>query len=546
MSPSIESIKDEIIFRSLQLKERAISLIPGKSSLYSIGIYVDAESLHVVCLKKSGFIDIELVDAEMLKLTSRLDTVAAGGEEPILEFVDIANGDSPSVDMNSEIPDSKIFVSERIDPSRNASLLNYILSKYSHKKYEVAISLAEPQIHYSYFNQNWDSDGEDVKQKIIEELSQVRSGTTTLKPENLHVIKLVDGRLMAIVRDNGFNLMNLLQTAHSRYLKRLAFVESAEISLVNLVKLNYSFQEEELTIIVYIGQENSRLIFLKGKRILNISYVIGVGIDSPNIMHTIYSRILLEQDNLSLPKVHNIILTGECYEAKMRNFLAPRMPEDINIQYIQFQNLSLMGLDPILSRYAIATGAALRALEHENGFLYDVDLSPIHIKEGKKFRLGVWGWSILAFIALLTFFFTIRFGGQTMEIAQLSTQLEAEKLELEQLQGIDLLLNVQRRQVSSFDEAYGMLDSLALGSDTWSKFLVKTANTVNSISGLWITDLSQTANDKVRLTGYSTRRERVLEFSRKLGNATLKQVDVQEIRELKLNHFEIELPFPKE
>ena len=545
MSASKVSIKEEIIFRTLQLKERAISLIPGKAVLYSIGIYVDAESLHVVCLRKSAN-GIELVDAESLKLTSRLETVAAGGEDPIPEFADIVGGDSPTLDMNVEIPDSKIFVSEKADPNKNASVLNYILGKYSHKKYRVAISLAEPQVHYSYFNKNWDLSEENVKQKIIEELSQVRPVITELKPENLHVLKLVDGRLMAIIRDNGFNLMSLLQAAHSRYLKRLAFVESAEISLVNLVKMNYYFREEEFTIIVYIGQENSRLIFLKGKKIFNISYVIGVGIDSPNILNTIYSRILLEQDNLSLPKVNNIILTGECYEAGMRNFLASKMPEDINVQYIQFQHLRVIGIDPILSRYAIATGASLRALEQENEYLYEVDLSPIHIKEGKKFRLGVWGWSILAFLALLTFFFTIRFGGQTMEIVQLKTQLEAEKLELEQLQEMDLRLNVQRRQVSAFDEAYGMLDSLMLGTDTWSKFLLKVARIVENNKGLWITDLTQSGNDKVLLRGYSTRRERVLEFSTRLGNATLKRVDVQEIRELKLNYFEIELPFPKE
>lgn len=538
-------MKEEIIFRALQLKERAISLIPGKSALYSIGIYVDADSLHVVCLKKSGY-EIDLVDAETLKLTSRLETVTAGGEEPIPEFADITGGDSPSVDMNSEIQDSKIFVSDKIDPGKNASVLNYILGKYSHKNYQVAISLAEPQVQYSYFNKNWDPDEENVKQKIIDELSQVRPGATPLKPENLHVIKLVDGRLMAIVRDNGFNLMNLLQTAHRRYLKRLAFVESAEISLVNLVKLNYSFHEEALTIIVYIGQENSRLIFLKGKRIFNISYVIGVGIDSPNILNTIYSRILLEQDNLSLPRVNNIILTGECYEAGMRNFLTSKMPDDINIQYIQFQHLRVMGIDPILSRYAIAAGAALRALENENEFLYDVDLSPTHIREGKKFRLGVWGWSILVFLAVLTFFFTIRFGSQTMEIAQLEAQLKAEKLELEELQGMDLRLNVQRREVSNFDEVYGMLDSLMAGSDTWSKFLSKIAGDVQNSKGLWLTNLTQSGNDKVILKGYSTRREQVLEFSRRLGDATLKRVDVQEIREIKLNNFEIELPFPKE
>lgn len=539
-SPMIANMKEELIFRALQLKERAVGLIPGQSAKYAIGIFVDGESLHVVCLKKSG-LDVELVDADTLKLVSRLETVPAGGEETILELVDISSGNSQPLDLASELSDSKIFLKDSADPAKNASVLNYILGKYSHKRYEVAISLAEPQVHYSYFTKNWNTKEEDIKQKVIAELSQVRSNAAALKPEDLHVLKLVDGRTMAILRDSGFNLLHLLQSAHPRYLKRLAFVESAEISLINLVNLNYDLDSDEFTLIVYIGQENSRLIFLKGKHIFNISYVIGVGIDAENIAYTIYSRIMLEQDNLSLPKIHNIILAGESHQADMKNFLAKRLPEAVNVEYLHFRELEQPALDSLLSRYAIATGAAFRSLYQQNKHLIDVDLRPLDVKEGRSFKLGVWGWACLAILALITFVFTIRLGMQSREITQLEVQTLAKKQELQQLEDMEMRLNVYRKQVSGFDDAVNMLDSLVVGSDTWSNFLYRLAGATQQSKGVWITDLAQSTPGKVAVKGYSTERSSILDFSRRMGNATIRRVDVQDIRQSKVYNFDIEL-----
>lgn len=536
----IATMKEELIFRALQLKERAVGLIPGQSAQYAIGIFVDGESLHVVCLKKSG-LDIELVDADTLKLVTRLETVPAGGEETILELVDISSGNSQPLDLASELSDSKIFLKDGADPAKNASVLNYILGKYSHKRYEVAISLAEPQVHYSYFTKNWNTQEEDVKQKVIAELTQLRPNAATLKPEDLHVLRLVDGRTMAILRDSGFNLLHLLQSAHPRYLKRLAFVESAEISLINLVNLNYDLDSDEFTLIVYIGQENSRLIFLKGEHIFNISYVIGVGIDAENIAYTIYSRIMLEQDNLSLPKIHHIILAGECHQADMKNFLAKRLPEGVNVEYLHFRELEQPALDSLLSRYAIATGAAFRSLYQQNKHIIDMDLRPQDVKEGRGFKLGVWGLACLIMLAMMTFIFTIRLGVQSRDITQLEVQTLAKKQELQQFQDMEMRLNVYRKQVSGFDDAASMLDSLALGTDTWSNFLHRLAGATNQSKGVWITDLSQSTPGKVAVKGYSTERASILDFSRRMGNATIRRVDVQEMRQSKVYNFDIEL-----
>ena len=60
------------------------------------------------------------------------------------------------------------------------------------------------------------------------------------------------------------------------------------------------------------GAEFTRLIFMRGEHFHQFAPIIGEGYDSPNLQNTVYSRLLLEQDNLAIPHIRRIILAGEC------------------------------------------------------------------------------------------------------------------------------------------------------------------------------------------------------------------------------------------
>lgn len=517
--------------------------IPGK---YAVGIFAEGLFLQVACLAKKGN-KIRLVDAEIIELAERMETVEAG-KDFVLEPADVLpDGTLPEELTNSlSAPDLIFSEPEEEKEKDNVEILQDALGKYASKKSHLAVSLAEPQIYYAYFNTDWNLQGEKLKRKIIEELSKERRGAEVLKPEDLHVIKLPDGRIMAVVRDTEVNLLHLLKNNQKNF-GNISFVESAEISLVNLLLENYIFEETEISVVVYLGNEFSRLIFLLGNDIFNISYIIGAGLDSENISNTIYSRILLEQDNLNLPKLHNIFLTGEALEADLESFLRTQLPENINIDYVKFNNLEIAGIDPLLSRYAITIGAAYRALETRKNSFCQVDLTPRDIKESqKKFKLGLFGWFLFLLIPLLTLFTTVKTNFQHRQLTQIENQVKFNKSELAHLQEIEMRLNVQRNKIANFDKAFGILDSLTAGTKTWSTFVKKLADQCRRIGQIWLTDFNNDGKGKITLKGYSLYRNRIPVLAKVLNNASLKKVEVQDIRDLKVYNFEIELMLSEE
>lgn len=440
----------------------------------------------------------------------------------------------------------------------NASLLHEILSRYPARKYKVAISLPDPQTYYTYFNTDWGLNEKKLTEKIIEELSKERSANKKIKTEAISILRLALGNLMVITRDAEVSILNLLETLKDSLenrLPKIAFVESAEISLVNLVKKNYNFPDKEISVIIYVGHEFSRFIFLQGNLLLHISPIMGEGADSflvfgssvSEFANTIYSRLLLETDDLNLSKVDNLILAGEAREAVLKSLLVGLFPEKVNIEEIKFVNLDTFGVPgtivKMLPHTAVALGSAWRALDESNEALYQVNLIPSKIKEEQKiFKLSLFGWILLALIPIFTLFFTKKVFDQDRELRRLQIQQQQIRSELLSLQEIKTQLDGHLEKLNFYTSTYGVLDSLVVGTEDWSQFLNKLARKANRIGGIWITEMETLNSSTILLKGYSMTRAKIPVFCNAIGQATLQQVQVQDIRKQRVYLFTITAP----
>jgi hypothetical protein len=372
------------------------------------------------------------------------------------------------------------------------------------------------------------------------------------KPDAIYTCKLGDGRLMAIVRESEVNVINSLQYLQSENRKvfpKISFVESAETALVNLVNANYYFDEQDITIIVYLGNEYSRLIFLQGHEIYNVSYIIGAGLDSENITHTIYSRILLEQDNLNLPQVQNIILTGEAYQVNLKDFLTDKLPDGIQIDYLQLPNVEVTDEEEIgnISKYAVALGSAWRTAVTKEKYLYDVDLLPQTFRESlKQFKLGLAGWLLLLTLPAIAFFSTVKILQQQEFLGELVVKEQAVQQELTYLQGIEAKLNEKRAILDNYQKAFGVVDEMSIGIDRWNRFLYKLSQSQDKIGRIWVTEITPSGEDQVTLRGFSVYKDRIPLFSNAMSNGDLNSVLVQKIRERTVYAFEFKAPLPKD
>lgn len=520
----------------------------NKFDKLAVGIFVDGLTLHISALcKQQG--KVKLVDANIVQLARRLEPAKVHQGELVLN-----DHDSPGtpLDITSDIEKSDYKI-EEIAPevvedgaTDNTVILQNMLSTYWHRKYKLGISVSEPEIFYAPFTTTWGLKGDDLKRKIIENLAHERPDAGDLSPGDVKLIEVANKDILAVVRGTEFPLLNLIGKIRKHLgnkITKISFVEGAEISLVNLVKQNYRFEPDEITAIVFIGHEYSRLIFMIGNELLGISQLIGEGIDSFEISHTIFSRLLLELDNFNFRKVDNIILCGEAYESDTMTFLQEKFGQEVDIEYLNFSSISNDdGVDPILSRFAISVGVAWRALEEKNEDIYKIDLLPKVIRERQKFfKLGLAGWILLLALPLLTFFFTTKTAEYLGQVKVLQDEIQSKQEELTLLQEPKRELEELKAKVSGYENVFARLDSVLLGTKTWSHFLVKATRATQSVGGIWITEIKSSSEDRITLTGYSLYRSRIPVFSNRLGKAVLNKVEVQEIRERTVYNFELEI-----
>ncbi|MEJ2537748.1 MAG: hypothetical protein P8048_11990 [Calditrichia bacterium] len=497
------------------------------SGKLAVGLFVEGHYLHVACLSKKDN-TLQLIDGQVLKMSKALESVRVQ-QEIFSDSADAPEIITPQTDDDSitfeEAPEKELNLSG-IDAENydNMEVLQRVLYKYPSNKFRMGISLAEPQIYYTPPCSRRPCPCPGTESPPTEPASR-------------------DGRLMAIVRESQVNVINslqYLQTENRKVLPKISFVESAETSLVNLINANYYFEDEDFTVVVYMGNEYSRLIFLQGHEIFNISYIIGAGLDSENITHTIYSRILLEQDNLNLPKVQNIILAGEAHQVSLREFLKEKLSEEIKIDYLTLPNLEIYDEEIEVSKYAIAIGAAWRTQNDKEKFLYDVDLLPDSFRESqKKFKLGLIGWLLLFTLPAIAYFTTIKISEQREVLKELIAQQQYHQEELDYLKGIEAKLNERRTVLANYEKAFGVLDEMSAGIDKWNKFLHKLSINQDKIGRIWITEIIPTADNEVVLKGYAVYRDRIPRLSQVMGAGALKIVQVQAIRERTVYYFEM-------
>ncbi|MHA2055597.1 MAG: hypothetical protein ACW99F_18625, partial [Candidatus Hodarchaeales archaeon] len=410
---------------------------------------------------------------------------------------------------------------------------------------KIAMSVAEPEIYYASFATDWGLKDQKLKERIIENLVAEKPTAFDITPEDIRIVPLVNGGILSAVRGAELNVLNLLEKSQRNLgskMPKISFIETAEISLVNLVKANYEFDEDETTAIIYVGQEFSRLIFMDGKNLSSISQIIEEGIDSPDIAKTIYSRLLLSLDNLHLKNVDNIILTGDADRGNVLPILRERFSLDIKIDFLKFSTFDFQGIDEVLSRFAVPVGVALRALEDRDENFYQVDLLPKEIREKQKiFKLGIWGWLLLLFLPLSAFFFTAMTGKLFINLKNIKIIQQNKLDELTRLEEPRAQLEILNKKLAGFSNIFTVLDSILVGTNTFSHFITKVSNVTKNTGKIWVTNIISTSESRVRIEGYSLNRDRIPIFAQSLGASLLNKVEVQEIRKRTVYYFEIQV-----
>jgi hypothetical protein len=418
----------------------------------------------------------------------------------------------------------------------NNSILLALLAKYPTSGYVLGYSISEPSIYYHSLESDFGLKGKKLKQRVADELRLVRPIQPSL--DSIDVFHGSEKSLMCVVREDGMTMLRLLDEVKpflGNRLPKIALIEDSDVALLNLAKANYAFNPDDITAIIYVGVEFTRLIFMKGSEFFHFAPIIGEGYDTPNVQNTVYSRLLLEQDNMGIAKIDRVLLAGECGRIGFDSFLRDQLA-DVEVQYMRTPQLNTTALAPEaqeqIPEYAVAIATAWKMLDEHKKAFYPLNLLPDDVREGQKtFKLAWHGYLLFAAIFISTFTFTSRYNSLKVEVEsknntfnQLQTKVSENAKISEQIAGLN-------DQIARYNTALAVYDSLVPGAERWNKMVEALTRGVADIGSLWISEMKGLPDGTTSIQGYSVSRNRIPRIAALFENATLTKVEVKQIRE---------------
>lgn len=405
-------------------------------------------------------------------------------------------------------------------------------------------ALTEPAIYYHIFEGAKQGKGSKLTQEIIYDIQETKN--VTINKENLGYIELADKSILSVFLSGEvqcIKMINALARYNGKRYYKIPAVKSAEISLAYYVAKRKKFFPDDNSLIVYIGKEYSKLIFLQGRKLKHIGSTLDIGTLNLHTYDVYFSKILLEMENGGISSLDNIIVCGEDDSENLILSFYGTFPE-ANVSRLEFDDLDLTDLDDktkeIFSSYSVPIAVANDYFDDLEKLHDGINLLPKYVKEDQKMFQFAWhGYAMLPFLFIAALLITYSVLKNQKEMSSLNTQIsEKTILQRQHQQTLSRITEIQNK-ISGFDQTQMILDSASAGSGVWSTVMSKISGFFNGNSNIWLTKLSKEEGDQVSLEGYSLNKNVLTDFAYFLENAQLKSVHYEAILEKNTYRFNI-------
>ena len=420
--------------------------------------------------------------------------------------------------------------------STSLSLINDALSGINLSNAQFIPALTEPAIFYHIFEGSKFPKSAKVTQEIINDIQEAKN--VSIDSENLGYIELADKSLLSVFLGGEVSCIkfinNLARYNNKRYYK-IPTVKSAEISLAYYVSKRKKFFPDDNSLIVYIGKEYSKLIFLHGRKLKHIGTTLDIGTSNLHTYDVYFSKILLEMENGGISSLDNIIVCGEDDSENLILSFYGTFPE-ANVSRLEFDDLDLSGMDDEtksrFSAFSVPVAVGTEFIDEQEEGTKGINLLPKYVKEDQKFIQFAWhGYVMLPILFIAAFFMTQAILKNHVEMGQLNQAITEQTILMRQNQEILSNINQLKTKIEGFDQTQAILDSASAGTGVWTDVLQKISDFFAAKHNLWLTQLNVGSNEDVTLLGYAVNKDVVTQFAYALEGATLKSMVFEALRD---------------
>ncbi len=492
----------------------------------------------LVCIYCEGN-DTKLAVIHKEKETSKLQVIRTASVSLVRSAVDMEAGVSGFSIEGESLDVEGVGEAAHLESSLDTSTLteiNEALKGLNLSKYSFIPALTEPAIYYHIYEGTRLSKPSKLKEGIINDILESKS--INVEKESLDYLELSDKSLLSVFIAGEVACVNLVNSIARQQGKKhysIPTIKSSDISLAYYVAKRKKFFPDDHSLIVYIGKEYSKLIFLQGRRVKHIGTTLDIGTQNLHTYDVYFSKILLEMENGGISSLDNIIVCGEDDSENLILSFYGTFPE-ANVSRLEFDDLDLSALDEEtkekFSTFSIPVSVAVDYYDQETKEHTGINILPKSVKEEQKvFQFGWHGYAMFPILFLVAFLITQEILENNKSMTSLDKSIQEKTIQLRQNQEILGKIQQLDGKISSFDQTQAILDSAAVGTDVWNKALAKMANFCSQNKSVWISKLSQAGAGQVNAEGYSLYRNSLTDFAYSIESATLQNMFYEALRD---------------
>ncbi len=501
----------------------------------ALGLAVSGTEVRLAQLVlHKGQLRIEALERARLKTTLEFQPA----EEKMSAFSETENKDA--FGLKESRVEAEAGPSNGKDDTANLEIIYGLLEKFAKKK-KIKIGFNVPSSMVNYVRQ--DSIFATMTQTAIERATGVEKdagfnwGHETLKSK--------DGPTMNIAYERQAPTMSLLRDARS-YMRgnlHLTLMDTSEIALANMARNSVRMAPKQITVIIDIEDDFTRLIFMRGAELLHVSSIIHESAASPNILEVIYRKVIYEQDEVNIPELSCILLAGRSHRINAKEFFAERFFEAV-VDYLASDKFGRFPSNErereTFSEFAVAIALAWKLLQPKNPSLIPLNLLPEDLRDQQEvLKLNYHGYVLLAITGLVAFGLTWQIlkirsniGPMRIKNSQLELQIQNNQSTVDEVMTLD-------NQIQRLSKNLSLSDSLSRGHNEFLLFLKKLNTSVRRSGSLWVDEILK-QKEGFSISGTSLNRETIPVLAEKLGGASLRRVTRAEASKRKMFQFELE------
>lgn len=428
-------------------------------------------------------------------------------------------------------------------------LINDALKAFNLKNSLFIPTLTEPSIYYHVFEGTKVASTSKITQEIINDIHE--SKNVSIDKESLDYVELSDKSLLSVFLAGEVSCIKLISSLanynHRRYYK-IPSVKSAEISLAYYVAKKKKFFPDDNSLIVYIGREYSKLIFLHGRKLKHIGSTLDIGTVNLHTYDVYFSKILLEMENGGISSLDNIVVCGEDDSENLILSFYGTFPE-ANVSKLDFSGIDITSLDTLskerISSFSVPIAAAIDYFDELDGIHKGINLVPRYVKEDQKIFQFAWhGFAMFPLLFLAAFLFTVKVLVNNNELAKLNSELSQQTFLLRQNQEILNRVANLNEKINGFSQTQAILDSASVGTGAWSFVLKRISSFFETRRNIWLTKLTKQDDESVALEGYALSKDVLTEFAFSIKSAQLKSISYESLRDKNIYKFNITFSLP--